>query len=183
MPTKGQSGSEVVDAWVRETLPRAVAYARSVVRDPNTAEDIVHDCYCRLLRRAEVYDLPRDGTKLLYRAITNACINWFQRERVLFSLDAPGGDGRPLRDSLSPARTQPPDGRLQQTELERAIEHGMDELSPMQRAALELRILGHSVQEIADTLGLTVTNAGVLIHRARQSLATILAPLLGERAG
>ena len=182
MPTKGHSGSEAVDVWVRETLPRAVAYARSILREASAAEDVVHDCYCRLLRRADVYDLPRDGTKLLYRAITNACINWFQRERTLLSLDAPAGNDRPLIESIVPARGEAPDDRLQQTELERAIEQGMEDLSPMQRAALELRILGHSVQEIADSLGLTVTNAGVLIHRARQTLAAILAPHLEERA-
>jgi len=68
-------------------------------------------------------------------------------------------------------------------ELERAIERGMESLSVMQRAALQLKTLGHSVQEIADTLGLTTTNAGVLVHRARQALAVELAPYLGERAG
>lgn len=183
MATKGPGQSDAVDAWVGDTLPRAVAYARSVLRDPTLAEDIVHDCYCRLLRRADVYDLPRDGTKLLYRSITNACINVMQRDRRMVSLDAPGRDDRPLSESILPVRPELPDSPMQRSELEAVIERGMEQLSAMQRAALQLRILEHSTQEIADTLGLTPTNAGVLIHRARQILATVLAPYLGEKAG
>src|SRR5215203_5002824 len=67
--------SAALDAWVEATLAGAVAFARSLLRDPAAAEDVVHDCFCRLLRRADVYDLPRDGTRLLFRAITNACID------------------------------------------------------------------------------------------------------------
>ena len=182
MPKPGQD-SDSVDSWVRETLPRAVAYARSVLRDLPAAEDVVQDCYCRLLHRADVYDLPRDGTRLLFRAVTNACINRFERERRLLSLDTPGADGQPLSESILPVRIEPPDERMQRSELERAIEQGMGELSVMQRSALQLRILGHSMQEIADTLGLSVTNVGVLIHRARQILAEVLAPHRGDKAG
>jgi len=177
-----QLGSAAVDAWVRETLPRAVAFAHSLVRDHATAEDIAHDCYCRLLRRADVYDLPTDGTRLLYRSITNASINRFQRERSVLSLDATDRDGNSPAGSVA-GRISEPDEPLRLRELERAIERGMESLSVMQRAALQLKTLGHSVQEIADTLGLTTTNAGVLVHRARQALAVELAPYLGERAG
>ena len=183
MPASGQSGADEVAAWVRETLPRAVAYARSLLRDHAAAEDVAHDCYCRLLRRADIYDLPRDGTKLLYRSITNACINRFQRDRVVLSLDAPGPDGKAMGEAMLPAVTGEPDERMRLKELERAIERGLETLSVMQRAALQLKTIGNSVQEIADTLGLTTTNANVLVHRARQALAAELAPYLGEKAG
>jgi RNA polymerase sigma-70 factor (ECF subfamily) len=183
LPTSATDDRAAIDAWVKETLPRAVAYARSVLRDLNAAEDVVHDCYCRLLRRADLYDLPRDGTPLLFRSITNACINRFQRERSVISLDAPGPDGSPRGESLVPGVRSEPDERLRTIELEQLIERGMERLSVTQRAALQLKALGHPVQEIADTLGLTTTNAGVLIHRARQALAADLASYLGEKAG
>jgi RNA polymerase sigma-70 factor, ECF subfamily len=183
LATKGQPGSDAVDAWARESLPRAVAFARSLLRDPIAAEDVVHDCFCRLLRRADIYDLPRDGTKLLYRSITNACINRFQRDRRVLSLDAPGPDGKPLGDGAIPGQAADPAERMQLAELERAIEAGLEQLSVMQRAAMQLKASGHSNQDIADTLGLTPTNVGVLIYRARQIMAAELAPYLGEKAG
>ncbi len=65
-----------------------LAFATSLLRDRALAEDVTHDCYVRLLARAETYDLPRDGTKLLYKAITNACIDKNYRDRRMVSLEA-----------------------------------------------------------------------------------------------
>jgi RNA polymerase sigma-70 factor (ECF subfamily) len=67
-------------------LPRTLGYARALLCDPAAAEDVVQDCYARLLERASRYDLIRDGVKLLLRAVTNACIDR-RRERTLLSLD------------------------------------------------------------------------------------------------
>jgi RNA polymerase sigma-70 factor (ECF subfamily) len=172
--------SAALDAWVRQTLAGAVAYARSLLRDPIAAEDVVHDCFCRLLRRADVYDLPRDGTKLLYRAITNACINHTQRARRIDSLDD-GETGERIADRLADERAAGPPEEAVGSELEVAMNRGLGRLSVMQRAAIELRALGHSTEDIADTLGLSATNAGVLLHRARKALAAELAPFIGRK--
>jgi RNA polymerase sigma-70 factor (ECF subfamily) len=166
-----------VDEWVRDTLGGAVAFARTLLRDRAAAEDIVHDCYCRLLRRADVYDLPRDGTKLLYRAITNACINHTQRARPVGSLD----DGQPgdrTADRVPDGKAMEPVDGAVASELATAVNRGLARLSVMQRAAVDLRALGHSLEDIADTLGLSATNAGVLLHRARKALAIELAAFL-----
>ncbi|HEX3147848.1 MAG TPA: sigma-70 family RNA polymerase sigma factor [Gemmataceae bacterium] len=162
-----------LDAWVRGTLTGAVAYARSLLRNRTVAEDVVHDCFCRLLRRADVYDLPNDGTKLLYRAITNACINHTQRARSVSSLD----DGE-LSERLADGKSATPAEEAAASELEAAMNRGLARLSVMQRAAVELKSLGHSLEDIADTLGLSATNAGVLVHRARRALAAELAAFL-----
>ena len=178
MPEPDQSAA--LDAWVRDTLAGAVAFARSLLRDAAAAEDVVHDCFCRLLRRADVYDLPRDGSKLLYRAITNACINRTQRARPVGSLDQ-GGPGDRIADGLVDGRLPGPPEEAAASELEAAVGRGLARLSAMQRAGIELRALGHSVEEIADTLGLSATNAGVLLHRARKALAVELAAFIGRR--
>ena len=64
-----------IQAWVEYSLPRGLAYAKSLLSDGHAAEDVVHDCFCRLLAKRDVYDLPRDGFKLLLRSITNACVD------------------------------------------------------------------------------------------------------------
>jgi DNA-directed RNA polymerase specialized sigma24 family protein len=48
---------------------------------------------------------------------------------------------------------------------------------------VELKALGHSLNEIAEMLAVTPTNAGVLVFRGRQGLARQLAPYLEGRAG
>jgi DNA-directed RNA polymerase specialized sigma24 family protein len=64
-----------------------VSYTTSLLRDRTLVEDVVHDCYVRLLEKAETYDLLNDGTKLLYKAITHACIDRNDRDRRLLSLE------------------------------------------------------------------------------------------------
>ena len=158
-----------VEAWVLATLPRAVAFARSLLRDPAAAEDVAHDCYCRILAKADVYDIPADGTKILFRAITNACIDRTGRDRKHHTLDAdPETDGVP--EPADVRVPSPPDAATRR-ELEAALDAGLAQLPPAQRAAVELKALGYSLQEIADAVGVTANHAGVLIHRGRQALA------------
>jgi RNA polymerase sigma-70 factor, ECF subfamily len=167
--------SAALDAWVAETAPRALAYARSLLRNPADAEDIVQDCYCRLLAKAGQYDLIADGLKLLMRSITNASINARTRRRNWFPLF--GRDDGPAEDPPD-ARVLPVESRLEFAELGEAVKAGLAALPVNQRAAVELKALGHSQQEIAEILSTTPTNAGVLIHRGRTALADYLKPFL-----
>jgi RNA polymerase sigma-70 factor (ECF subfamily) len=168
------------EAWILATLPRALAYAQSLLRDRALAEDVIHDCYLRLLAKTETYDLPSDGTKLLYKAITNACIDKNYRDRRMISLEAEAlGESRatlPLPDS----RACDPLEEAAHHELQEAVAVELDRLTPAQRGALELKSLGYSLEEIAEALGTSSSNAGVLVHRARRMLAERLARFLEE---
>ncbi len=177
--TGNSSRNEEIDAWVLEVAPRAVAYAISLVRDVTTAEDVVQDCFFRLLQKGAHYDLARDGTKLLYKAITNACINVLTRRRPVISLNLVGRDEK-ANWELEDRNMMEPKQELLCRELEDAIGEGLHLLPVQQRAALELKSMGHTQKEIADMLETTVSNAGVLIHRARQAMAEFLSPFLGK---
>ena len=169
------------EAWALATLPRALAFATSLIRDRGQAEDVVHDCYVRLLGKAGTYDLPRDGTKILFKAIANACIDRNYRDRKVLSLEVEalrgGGGPSPLAD----ARADDPHDLAALRELEAAVAIGLEGLSVAQRGALELKSLGYSLAEIAEALGVSPNHAGVLVHRARLALADRLAPFLGGR--
>ena len=154
-----------------------LGYASSLLRDRTLADDVVHDCYLRLLQKAEVYDLQRDGTKLLYKAITNACIDRNHRDRVVLSLSGAGIDGVGS-DTVVDAVQSGPLQIVIQKELEDAMEEGMAQLPVAQRAALELKSLGSTTNEIAEALGTSPSNAGVLVHRARKALADWLASFM-----
>jgi RNA polymerase sigma-70 factor (ECF subfamily) len=171
--------TDPLDDWVLATAPRAVAYAASLLRDRHQAEDVVQDCYCRLLQKADVYDLPNSGVRLLFKAITRTCINLTTRRRPVLSLQAARGtreEGLELEDR----HTAQADQVVQQRELEQAVGAALAQLPARQRAALELRSLGHSQQEIAELLEVSPSHAGVLVHRARQMMANLLTPVLGE---
>jgi RNA polymerase sigma-70 factor (ECF subfamily) len=177
--------SSVVDAgdplsaWVLETAPRAVAYATSLLGDRERAEDVVQDCYCRLLGKAHSYDLPRDGLKLLLTAISNACINLKSRRRLTWSLFSGRSDEERPIEIADRCVVQPEDHLLNE-ELESIIGQGLKRLPIPQRAALELKSRGHSQEEIAEILETTASNAGVLVYRARKAMEIYLSAYLGE---
>ena len=166
-----------LDDWVRVTAPRAVAYARSLLRNPHDAEEIVQDCYGRLLAKAGVYDLPRDGLKILLTAISNACLNLTSRRRKFLRLIR--------KEEIEETVDDPPDHTARSpvefacgNELAEAVAVALRKLTPQQRAAIELKSLGYSQQDIGEILKVTSNNAGVLVHRARSALAEMLAPYL-----
>jgi RNA polymerase sigma factor (sigma-70 family) len=168
------------EAWVLATLPRALAFATSLLTDRTLAEDVVHDCYARLLAKSEIYNLPNDGTKLLYKAITNACIDKNYRDRRLLSLEVESDaevDGMP---TLADARAANPLNQAAMRELEAALADEIGHLTVAQRGAIELKSLGYSLDEIAEALGVSASHAGVLVHRARKTLAQRLAKFLGD---
>src|SRR5262249_18335100 len=119
LPMLNDVQRDQLGVWAAAVLPRAVAYARSLLRDRSQADDVVQECLYRLLRRADEYDLLRDGVKLLFRAVSNLCINKTVRDRSLASLDTGGSEegSIELEDRLTPM----PDAILQQRELQDAI--------------------------------------------------------------
>jgi len=165
--------------WARDVTPRAVAFARSLVRTPEKADDIVQECLFRLLRRANDYDLERDGVKLLFKAISNLAINQATRERELVGLGNCRDDHEKAYD-ITDRATLRPEQVAQQRELEARIQAALQKLPPMQRAAVELRALGLSKEDIAESLGITPTNAGVMVFRGRKLLAEELRTVLDE---
>ena len=169
-----------LDDWVLATAPSATAYARSLLANAHEAEDIVQDCYCRLIAKVGIYDLKRDGLKLLFTAIGNACINLRTRRKPVFRLIQSDAAGEDRNENPADVRAVSPAEFAVGNELERAIAEGLKLLSTQQRAAVELKALGYSQAEVAEMLGTTATNAGVLVHRARQMLAQYLKPYLAE---
>lgn len=169
-----------LDAWVSETSKRALGYAVTLTRNYEDAEDVVHDCYRRLLAKGNEYDLLRDGTKLLFRSITNACISLSQRRPAESSLNQLERAGGRDRQALADPRTAEPVQRAILHELEDAVAEAMSELPLTQRAAIELRSLGHTLVEVAEMLDVSHANARVILHRARVAMAARLEPFIED---
>ncbi len=166
-----------LELWVRRIAPRAVAYARSLLARPQMAEDIVQDVFCRLLEHTE-YDLLKDGEKLVFRSITNACINATTRRRDVLSLDHESAEGATLHDEVASASAADPAEVAASRDVLRAVGRELKSLPPMQRAAVELKAMGKSLREVAESLDVSLQNAGVLVHRGRKALKERLGMLL-----
>jgi RNA polymerase sigma-70 factor (ECF subfamily) len=100
------------------------------------------------------------------------CINQTVRKKTLLSLDSTGAAGDPL--DVPDRHSWRPDQVAEEHELQARIRAGLARLPELQRAAVELRALGMSKEEIATVLDVSANYAGVLIHRGRQALAALL---------
>jgi RNA polymerase sigma-70 factor (ECF subfamily) len=177
LPSDARSSNkfaEGVNDWIVQSAPRALAYARTLVRNDAVAEDLVQDCFQRLLAKADRYDLRTDGTRLLFRAVTNACINWTQRRSPVVSLEQIPIDQRDGHVS----EVNGPLEKALLNELSGAIDAALAELPVEQRAAVELHAMGHAANDIAEALETTPGNARILLHRGRQRMAERLKPYL-----
>jgi RNA polymerase sigma-70 factor, ECF subfamily len=169
---------ELLEAWVRLNTGPGLAYAKSLLRDHHQAEDIVQDCLCRILSRAGEYDLISDGRRILFRSITNACINHSTRFRLVTGLeDEENGSEYQVMDH----REQQPVDQLVYRETSQKIAAILDLLPTEQRAALQMKSVGCSQEEIASELGILPNHAGVLIFRARKFVEKHLGGLMEEQ--
>lgn len=177
-PPRSKRSRDELAGWLERSIDRALAYAQTLVGNRADAEDVVHDCYSRLLAKAEQYDLVADGDKLLFKAITNASINLVQRRPPVTQLDE--SEIETLRPLASGSAQPQPDEQAMTRELEQAVEKALATLPIRQRAAVELKALGHNLLEIAEMLEVSHGNARVLLFRARESLAIQLQPFIKE---
>lgn len=58
-------------------------YALRHVEDPDKAEDLVQDCFVRLLERELAFDSEAHMKNYLYAAVRNGCLNFLRDSRAM----------------------------------------------------------------------------------------------------
>lgn len=148
-------------------LPRLRAFARSLVRAPDQADDLVQSTCLRALDRIELYT---PGTRLdswLFRMMRNLWIDEFRRRKPVLSIvdhpeaaDIPGSDGR--------ATTY---DRLMLGSVAEVVERLPEE----QRSILVLVCVeGLKYREVAETLGIPIGTVMSRLARARLAVAAAM---------
>lgn len=173
--SSGEMNEDEVSAWVDSVLPKALAFARTLVMDLATAEDLVHDCLFRIWQRRSQYNLKSDGLRLLFRSIANAAVDRFRRAGRVQAEDWMSDESASVRSTDTE-----PSAAILLDETKSIISIAMSKLSMNQRAALQLCSQGCSLREIAESLKVSEQNAGVLVHRARKAMEVMLSPYLKD---
>jgi RNA polymerase sigma-70 factor (ECF subfamily) len=132
-----------------------VTYARGILGDHARAEDVVQEAYLRLADAAgnRAIDEPQG---YLYRIVRNLSVD--SRRRVQ-PLEA-------VADRIPLDRPSPETEVLHRDEL-RIVSAALAELPERSRIALEMhRLEGRKLREIADRLGISITQAHALVADA-----------------
>lgn len=130
--------------------------------DRQVADDLLQECYYRLLKSTVAFESETHRRNYLYRIATNLVRDARRGSRPLFA------DGVDVAELEAPAQRA---DNEQRTDVRRA----MGRLKPRERQLLWLAYAqGSSHTEIAEMLGLKTGSIKLLLFRARRRMAALL---------
>jgi RNA polymerase sigma-70 factor (ECF subfamily) len=143
--------------------PSVCRYVRSILRDPDAAEDLTQEVFLRLYRHVREGHSVRDARSWLFRVAHNLAMD---RVRVQSEL--------PFAKDATECFTAPEanaEERLLQGERRSELAAAIDSLSPRERQCIELRAEGLVYREIAEVLGIRPSSVVTFLARAIKKLA------------
>jgi RNA polymerase sigma-70 factor (ECF subfamily) len=154
---------------VDEYTPGMRRFARTFVRTPALADDVVQEAWLGVLRGLERFEGRSSLKTWIYRIVANVARTRAVREARM----VPFADER----SVDPSRFAP-DGQwaasiepwqhVAAAELRGVIDEAIAKLPEQQRLVIQLRdVEGWPSEEVRNVLDLSETNQRVLLHRAR----------------
>lgn len=152
---------------------RVYGVALKLLKNPDEALDAAQDVFVRAWKAMARFEGRSRVSTWFYRIAVNVCYDRLgrtgrQREVPLDDL---------LESGFEPAAGTGTDGEesLSEGEAQRAFERAVAALEPTYRAAFVLRqIEGRPYDEVAEALGISLTNAKVRVHRAREKIVEML---------
>ncbi len=71
------------ESLFRSSYVSLVRYAKTLVKDHDTAEEIVQDLFFRLWQDKEKIKIESSLNGYLFRAVHNRCLHWIEHNRVV----------------------------------------------------------------------------------------------------
>ena len=150
-----------------ELIPRLRRYARALVGDRATADDLVQDTLERAWAKLHLYRRGTDLRAWLFTVMHNVHVNRVRASRVT----------DPLEDEMPELAQRAPQGDAL---LVRDLDRGITRLPAEQRAVLLLVTLEEmSYEQVARTLGIPIGTVMSRLSRAREKLRAMM---LGQPA-
>jgi RNA polymerase sigma-70 factor (ECF subfamily) len=177
---------DVVSRW----RPGMLRVALGHVSTRASAEEVVQDTWLAVLEGIDRFEGRAALRTWVFRILINQAKTRGVRERRSMPFSSLARDEAGRDDpSVDPDRflgahhpqwphhwrVVPPEVRLQERELLRAVQAAIDELPPAQRAVITLRdVEGFPSAEVCELLGISEGNQRVLLHRARSKIRQAL---------
>jgi RNA polymerase sigma-70 factor (ECF subfamily) len=165
-------GEPGVVGLLLENHARFLAFVERRVGSREDAEDILQEAFVRSLERTPSLDGSTSATTWFYRVLRNAMTDYFRRKA------SRGRAHERLAVEMDPA--EPADSELEQVVCACVVSL-VDTLKPEYAAAIRrVDLDGSSVRAYSLEAGITPSNAGVRLHRAREALRRQLARCCGS---
>ena len=185
-----KAGDEAAFVSLLERLyPSMLAFARSILSNHETAEEVVQDAWVAALGGLEHFEGRSSLKTWLFSIVFNKARTRLRRERRQVNLSSLVKDGEEIGHTIEriaasdtrrawmlPERwNHSPEEELLASECLDAIENALRRMPQRQAEVVRLRdIQGWSAEEVCETLGLSASNQKVLLHRGRQRIRLAL---------
>jgi RNA polymerase sigma-70 factor (ECF subfamily) len=161
-----------VRSIIQSNNRRLYRLARGILRNDSEAEDVVQETYVRAFTNLERFRGESSLSTWLARIAMNEALGRLRRQRPSVewtSLPQGALEAQIIQFPLSSA--DDPEKSMAQREIQRVVEHAIDELPEAFRIVLITRVIeGMNVEETADILGLKPETVKTRLHRARTML-------------
>ena len=156
--------------------PRLVDFARQIVRDRETGEDIAQEAFLRVFRARGSYRATGKFSSWIHTITANLCYDELRKHRRLVSLESvlgrpPTADDAVVGAAMQRAQAPGPDAQVERKELIGLLDDVLRSLSPEHQQAVALRVHeGLAYAEMAERLGCSVGTAKSRMHYAMKYL-------------
>jgi RNA polymerase sigma-70 factor (ECF subfamily) len=177
-----QGDSDAFRALVEQHSRSVFRLAFRMTGNEQDAEDVVQESFLRAYRQLGRFESRANFGTWLYRIVSNCSVDLMRSKQARH--DQVRGDSLDEGGMELPAADVPgPERMAQSAEIDRRVQHALQELSPLERAAFTLRHYeGRSIDEISATLGLGTSAAKHSVFRAVKKLRIALAPLRSQES-
>jgi RNA polymerase sigma-70 factor (ECF subfamily) len=153
------------DALYRDARDDVYAYAATLLRDRAAAEDVAAAAFERAYRRRGRYDAHKGSPRAwLFGIARNAALDELRRRKRVAAASLPIPSAEPDPGEAAELASQ-----------KQAVRIALGKLGARERELIALKYHAElSNAEIAEVIGVSVTNAGTLVHRAMTKLRETL---------
>src|SRR6195256_4486762 len=152
---------------------RLYRIARGILRNDSEAEDVVQETYVRAFTHLQDFRGDSSLATWLARIAVNEALGRLRRQRPSVDLStlAQGVLEAQIIQFPLLAMSEDPEKSMAQREIQRVVEHAIDELPEAFRIVFITRVIeGMNVEETAEILGLKPETVKTRLHRARAPL-------------
>jgi len=168
---------------VRDNIGWMLALSERLLRDRGLAEDTVQEAFMSAFRSLREFEGRSSLKTWLHRITVNAALSKLRqvKRRAEDPIDEhlPEFDRHECRVEAPWSNLIAVDDVMENAELRERVSKNIDALPDTYRIVLQLRdIEGYDTGEVAELLGISVSNVKVRLHRARAALKKLLEPIL-----
>jgi RNA polymerase sigma-70 factor (ECF subfamily) len=152
---------------------RLYRLARGILRNDGEAEDVVQETYVRAFTHLDSFRGDSSFATWLGRIAINEALGRLrsQRPSVEWTTLEPGFLEAQIIQFPVSASSEDPERTMAQREIQKVVEHAIDDLPEAFRIVFITRVIeGMNVEETADILGLKPETVKTRLHRARAML-------------